>query len=536
MMHTSKQSMVFATRMLLIAVALIGVAQLTFLPPWEGFDEYAHWSSIQQIAETGSIPLYGRDHVSADVDAYPGPMPYTTTPPFDNTGRPTYRSYREMDRASIAETIERSFRQGMELNWQAQHPPLYYGVLAPVYLITKSTTWVTHLFLLRLTSWSLAFTGLAIGVLATQRYLPEKATFAAPFMAAYPFLVPQFFPEMARLGNDSLCLLLMGTIWALLLQSLWPRRHRWSMPLLGLALAAGLLTKAFFVPISFGVLAFLAVRWLHERRPEHLRDLVTCATVAGCIGAAWYLRNLLLFDNLLGTNDFIRLAHGIGLKAGLEQNFSIFAFVRGLAAIFGSYIWAGTWSLAQPPEYLLLATATLVVLTVGRWIATLRPGRFAKAPACFLPLFIVGPVIGGLGYHLLTVIAETGRGAGTPGWYLHILVAPISFAMATGWSLLPWRAGLRALACGSVMLGVLGWGLQLSLFSGCATKSGSNKYYDWTGASCLVDWSQLDALGFPATGFVCLCLGAAAAVGALIAWFRPDAMRTSGLKAPLPHN
>ena len=35
--------------LLLLAVALTGLAHLAFLPPFEGFDETAHFSYIQQI-------------------------------------------------------------------------------------------------------------------------------------------------------------------------------------------------------------------------------------------------------------------------------------------------------------------------------------------------------------------------------------------------------------------------------------------------------------------------------------------------------
>jgi hypothetical protein len=507
-----------ATRLLLLAAALVGVAHVLFLPPWEGFDEYAHWSSIQQIADTGAIPFYGKDHISADIDAYPGPMPYTSTPPFDNTGHPTYRSFDISDTLDLSNPVERTFRQGKELNWQAQHPPLYYLSLAPAYLSTKNFSWLSHLLALRLLSWGFAFSGLMLGVLAAERYIPADAKGIVPFMAAYPFLVPQFFPEMARLGNDSLCLLLMGVVWTLLLRIGSPNRQAWTAPALGLALGAGLLTKAFFVPISAGVTGYLAVCFLLERRRQKALDLLTCLSIAGLIGAAWYLRNLMLFDNVLGTNDFIRLAHGIGLSAGLEQNFSLTAFIRGFAAIFGTYVWAGTWSLAQPPEYVLLAPATLIILTVGIWGGGLRSSSVAKWPALLIPVFLVTPVIGGLGYHLLTAIAETGRGAGTPGWYLHILATPISFAMAIGWSKLKSFTVPRMLAAGSVAVGILGWILQLSLFSGCSVKAGTNKYYDLTGSGCWIDWNRLAAIGYPNSGLLFLSSGLFIGLVALGVW------------------
>ena len=43
----------------LLALLFMGLAYLAILPPFEGFDETAHYSSIRQIADTATIPLYG---------------------------------------------------------------------------------------------------------------------------------------------------------------------------------------------------------------------------------------------------------------------------------------------------------------------------------------------------------------------------------------------------------------------------------------------------------------------------------------------
>jgi hypothetical protein len=52
-------------------------------------------------------------------------------------------------------------------------------------------------------------------------------------------------------------------------------------------------------------------------------------------------------------------------------------------------------------------------------------------------------MLGGLLYHLLNMVAMTGEGAGTPGWYLHIFAAPLSLALVIGWRW-PWVQGALA--------------------------------------------------------------------------------------------
>ena len=54
---------------LLIGTHLFGLFQILTLPPFEGFDEPAHYSYIQQVALTGKWPCHG-DPLSADVDDY----------------------------------------------------------------------------------------------------------------------------------------------------------------------------------------------------------------------------------------------------------------------------------------------------------------------------------------------------------------------------------------------------------------------------------------------------------------------------------
>src|SRR6516162_8384119 len=64
---------------LLLASLLIGLSHVAALPPFEGIDETAHYSYIEQIAKTGVLPRWG-DTLRRDVEdvlgallAAPGP-------------------------------------------------------------------------------------------------------------------------------------------------------------------------------------------------------------------------------------------------------------------------------------------------------------------------------------------------------------------------------------------------------------------------------------------------------------------------------
>ena len=59
----------FAAIILFVGSLMAGRGFCALLPPFEGFDEPAHYSYIQQIAQTGTWPRLN-DPVTADVDDY----------------------------------------------------------------------------------------------------------------------------------------------------------------------------------------------------------------------------------------------------------------------------------------------------------------------------------------------------------------------------------------------------------------------------------------------------------------------------------
>src|SRR5215831_2642125 len=81
------QTMRWISAALLLASLLIGLAHVAGLPPFEGFDETAHYSYIEQIAKTGTLPRFG-DKITQhaeDVDAaYLTTIPDTRTVRFRN--------------------------------------------------------------------------------------------------------------------------------------------------------------------------------------------------------------------------------------------------------------------------------------------------------------------------------------------------------------------------------------------------------------------------------------------------------------------
>jgi len=523
---TSLKEVQAAAIWLMTATLLVGLGFLAILPPFEGFDESAHFSSIRQIAHTGTMPVSAASALDQFVVNYRahGPTPYGSgQPPFDPVGL-SYTSFFKdtslwqpyTDSYRVPGVLPH-FRPSAEQNWEWKHPPLYYIAMAPILRMTDGLSFVGQLFILRVSSLLIALAGLAIAMRAAVRHATPNArpTAAAGFLL-YPLMAPMFFPEFARLGNDSLCLLLAGVLWALLLR--WRRDGRSATAFaIGCTLGLGLLTKLFFLPITLGVC--VAVAWHTRTRPAgstrsfDLRAAALVLVPAVIIGTGWYVYRGVRFGSFAGIDLFDRVSTQGGLVANLTRHFSLTAFARGLAALEATWQWGGTWSLARINEVVRLPLVLLAAV-LGLAYATRLRCRHATDIE-WLPMWLIVPLAATMVYYLLSEIADTGAGT-TPGWYLHVL-AP-AFATATGLGLaeLPQHARARKVVTALLFYGVLFLVVVLyaeaALFAGCAVK-GDDKYYAFAGRVACLDrvpdiWRHVAVYGWPLWGAVAIGAGA----------------------------
>lgn len=549
--------------LVLAAIFFIGVGHCLLTPPFEGFDENAHYAYVQLIADENRAPANGVDLLSADTETdyfSKAPRAYSPEAPFHENRGLTYAeifaSPGAADRARRAvkdrPTTPRRYRPAGDQNWQAQHGPLAYAALVPVYHATKHLSWGAHLFWLRAACWSIAVAGFAIGLLATRGLFKNPDTISAAgrpaylIAAAFPFLTPMFFPEFARLGNDAFCLLFAGVAWAALLRILSRGSQEGfgllNTVVLGGALAAGALTKAFFIPISVGVVGFLAARAAHEAIAGQSRSIsglanrlapIVVILLMILIGAGWwYLQKFLATGSLTGGHDFVQFnaesaSRDVSFWALAAENFSISIFAKRLASIYFSFIWTGTWSLAKLSYEAVAILGLFIALALIRFfLDTVRQGNILNAPGAVL--FFAAPMLAGLAFHAGLQVIRGGHG--TPGYYFHILSPMIAAAIALGFiPFLKTRPGFLLCAAGAayaIALGLTAQYYQLALFSGCASKVGENRFYQ--PADCFSDISEiierLTAITDPAAGLTCFAIGSGVCLIALLKTVRSPAV------------
>ena len=526
-----------AITLLLVGSFLLGASYIAILPIWEGFDETAHFSYIQQIADNQKIPLDGKDTISTDIEKYyhNAPVPKAIFSEISPKNRWTYESFFLKSDQSISSSKEfihstnnpRKYFPGRGHNWESQHPPLYYILLSPIYLATNQLSWGKQIFILRIISYTFAWLGLVLAVftcleLAKNQSSPYKIylwNWAAIGAGLWPLLFPAWFSDMARIGNDSICCLLLSLVWFVSIKMTILEKICYKhFLLLGFFLSLGCLTKVIFIPITVGVLSFWIFReWKLQGIVGFVKTTKLCCLVILTILAScgwWYWSNHVQYGVISGNIDLKLLKQAGGLWNGLEINFSFNQWVRSNAALVVTFGWIGSWSLVKPQLIFLSPIIFILFLVVYAYLQNIRHRKIISSE--WLPVWLVLPILIGLSYHILVRIALTGEGRGTPGFYLHILAAPMSAAL--GLSLYKiWVNNFLKIIIqilfGYIILFSIGMTWSQSLFfSGLISASKEERIYSFPEnlppfLGLIEVFQRLHILAYPKVGFFLLIIG-----------------------------
>jgi hypothetical protein len=510
---------------LLLASLLIGLGHVAALPPFGGVDETAHYSYIEQVAKTGTLPRFG-DKIQQDAQDY---MDTLTTAPGPRVRSLWYHNLFTAD-AEVIKKVRQAAKAlrdpspraepGGLSNWEVQQPPFYYALLTPFYLLSARWSLAGQLALFRGLSYFVAWLSLCLAVLVAAKAFSAsgggRAMIAAP--ALWPFVFPGWFPEMARLGNDSLVALIVACAVAVFACGSIRRWSTWL--LLGVICGLGALTKASFLPFLAAIALLLLYRtWRRDASPwQFLGFLATVLAVAGW----WYFRGAAETGMLLPGAEDLALREKGGLIAGLMEHFSVNALAWVIPAAGVSFLWGGESSFVTPP---LTMFAPLVVMSLligcsylyGLYSYRMYPLVQLTALALgFWVLAIINPTLVEMALYGPPSLRKMGYG-GLPEYYLHSLAPALAPIIGIAITIVS-----RNWLTRTVFWLLLGYNvvflfgatfMQFLYYAGCGS-NGSARFDIASASLCWNDWQRLtdhlDVLAFPLVAFGLIAGGAIA--------------------------
>jgi len=432
----------------LAAIWLCAVVRLGFyaamLPMWEGFDEWAHFAVIRAVASGQALPP--RDlGVPPDIEAslQQAPVPWEMrgmSAPFAT--QDVYWAFPAEQRheREIAFAHGSAAPNAVALSaYEALQAPLYYWLMAPVVWLLSGLGLAVQVMAVRWLSALIAASVIPLVYAIGQEIFDDENL--ALGCAAVAALMPEFALDVARVGNDCLAVPLFTlVIWLglrVIRLGLSYRRAAW----LGLALGAGLLTKAYFLAALPGVALLLAREvWRGQKKlPPALLAVATSIAVAGW----WYARNLFTTGTLTGLSEAVQLRQD-GWRSMLQGAVRV-PWLKAIDGVLLSHLYFGGWSSLTVRSWMY--HVLYAVALAGAIGVTTRLRR----PAIWWLLAVYLGVWIGQFYNIVLLFLAKGV-ATSMGWYLYAVLGAEVTLCTVG--LRRWL-GQGATVLGTVLFGLL---------------------------------------------------------------------------------
>jgi hypothetical protein len=430
-----------------------GIFYSSVLPLWEGYDEFSHFAYVQQLVYPGNIPIVNQTAASREIEESLRLLPHPWTserlaPPV--VTHDVYwklpsqdRETRQQRLCSMPRDSARQASGDPSLLYESLQPPLYYWLASGVLRLIARATLPSRVIAVRWFSVSIASLVVPLGFLLARRVLRHDGL--ALGVVALVTAMPELMIDVSRVANDTLAIPLYTLLVLLALRWLEnPVDLKRSFDL-GLTLALGLLTKAYFLT-AIPILVFMPVPalWRGRNRFRVFLNGSAAGVTPILLAGWWYLRN----HRSTGTwfwQPGAELIRGIPLTSVLGRAPEV-NWRNVLLSVQISHIWFGGWSFLQVRGWMyrffwdifLLACVGLAVcawrLLQSKDAHVLLRGADLLVLLGFYSLFCLG-----LAYHALLMYILQHVSA-TDGWYLYCpVVVEIILASAGLLALLPKR-------------------------------------------------------------------------------------------------
>lgn len=407
------------TRALLLAYGLLNaVLYSSLLPLWEGFDEEFHYGYVRYLVEHHSLPRLGATGLPEQINESIRLQPMSYVMSVLNLhaqGIRTFDQYFALSSAERHALRDQTLHIPPSLsgesarftrNYELHHGPLAYFLMAIPDRLLNPLPLLRRVWLLRLlvSIASVFLTWAAALALGKAAGLGDYYSSAMVFLL---FSCQMFWATVAHIGNDWLAIPL--AIW-LIAELRRERPKSWPGVSLGLVLALGLLTKAYF-------LVFLPVVLLKIwNRP---RLWPACFGIPALLAGPWYLRNLLLYRNLSGrVEESSGVTFGAVLKAWTE-----IPWLHSIPFMLRGTFWMGNGSFTDFSVRTMNLVLILLALSLALYCRTTARSRQRDEVFLWLPvaLFCAAMIyVTGSSY-----VYNHGSVTVASPWYMQAVMAPL---------------------------------------------------------------------------------------------------------------
>ncbi len=332
-------------RQLILVLALLnGILYCCVLPLWEGFDEPFHYAYVESISVDHRLLVLTRSRISREIRGSFDAVPLSR---LLSEAMPGSLSFEEWSKLSETQKLARRARlteltsaarsePSKVVNYESQQTPLAYLIYAPFDWLLSTVSLPNRILVLRL----LGTIAAAIFAFAALEQLADNVALTGAFRLvclAVIFEGQMLWATMAHVGNDLLAVPL--TIWFVtrLLMAARESTAR-NVFLVGCALAAGLLAKAYFLAFLPVTAIFLAGLLLSRR--SSWQTVAAATAIVLLVDGPWYLRNVLLYGSLSGTQQSVA---GIGVRQALAAVLHI-NWLKSAYEFSMWSLWTGNWS------------------------------------------------------------------------------------------------------------------------------------------------------------------------------------------------
>ncbi len=330
----------FITLLLVLFIAK-GVIITFAHAPYSGHDEVAHYAYLRMVAEETRIPEL------PDLEAWRATYAEQGTYSHDQMPEEFWQYCRrttidwspgcgDYERAIYAMSLAGEF---YPTGWiyTANHPPLYYLLMTPLYWLTDGLSIETQLYIFRLAA--IPF-GLATVVLAwlTTRTLFPRERFLVLLVPAVVAFQPQVSYESAMLNNDILAIAFTSAVIFLIARGLKHRFPPGTVALIGLFYGLAVLSKNTSLTAG-AIIAFAMILGIGVRRwREWVVKGALAAGVAAMMIWPWYVYMYRTYGDFTGLKRIRELQYW---NYGDDQRPTIWAQLESQRFLW--WRWRETW-------------------------------------------------------------------------------------------------------------------------------------------------------------------------------------------------